>query len=145
MKYATTKQFYGKLKGMIEMSDAEFDRIISEAMDTLPEKYMSRLNNVLITYEDEPSPEQREKLKLACNQTLFGLYEGIPLTQRGSGYNLVLPDRITLFKNPILHASSSLAAFKEQVRHTLWHEVAHYFGLDHDRIHELERPGGPVG
>jgi len=123
---------------MVEMSDAEFDAIISEAMDTLPQKYIARLKNVLITYEDEPSPQQREKLKLACNQTLFGLYEGIPLPQRGNGYNLVVPDRITIFKRPIMYASASLQDFKEQVRHTLWHEIAHYYGLDHKRIHELE-------
>lgn len=107
-------------------------------MDELPKKYIEGLNNVLITYEDEPTLDQVEKLKLRCDQTLFGLYEGIPRTRRGAGYNLVLPDKITIFKNSILSFSHDEASFKAQVKHTLWHEIAHYYGLDHDRIHELE-------
>jgi predicted Zn-dependent protease with MMP-like domain len=124
---------------MLTVTDEEFDKIISQAMDELPPDYIERLNNVLVTYEDDPSPAQREQLKLRCNQSLFGLYEGIPLTKRGAGYNMVLPDRITIFKNPILAYSQDLPSFKMQVKHTLWHEIAHYYGLDHDRIHELEQ------
>jgi predicted Zn-dependent protease with MMP-like domain len=124
---------------MLDVTDEQFDQIISQAMDELPEKYITGLKNVLITYEDEPTAEQRTKLQLNCHQTLFGLYEGIPLTKRGAGYNMVLPDRITLFKNPLLHTAADIAAFKSQVKHTLWHEIAHYYGLDHDRIHEIER------
>lgn len=118
-------------------SDDEFDQIISDALDTLPEKYTSRLQNVAIIYEDEPSPEQREKLQLHCNQTLFGLYEGVPLPRRG-GIQPLLPDKITIFKLPMAYTSNSFEELKKQVRHTLWHEMAHYFGLDHKRIHELE-------
>lgn len=124
---------------MLEVSDEQFDRLISEAMDELPQQYIKRLDNVAITYDDEPSLEQREKLKLNCHQTLYGLYEGIPLTKRGAGYNLVLPDKITIFKTPMLQSSQSLDELKEQVKHTLWHEIAHYYGLDHDRIHDIER------
>lgn len=108
-------------------------------MDELPQDYIERLNNVAITYADDPSPEQREKLKLRGNDTLFGLYEGIPLTKRGDSYNLVLPDKITIFKNPITHYVHGPKELKRQVKHTLWHEIAHYFGLDHDRIHDIER------
>lgn len=122
----------------LEISDEQFDRIISKALDRLPQKYIKGLNNVAIIYEDEPTKEQRVKLKLRCNETLLGLYEGIPLTRRNSGYNLVLPDKITLFKNPLIATSESFDDFKEQVRHTLWHEIAHFYGLDHDRIHKLE-------
>ncbi len=122
----------------LEVSDEQFDHIISEALDRLPQKYIKGLNNVAIIYEDEPTKEQRVKLKLRCNETLLGLYEGIPLTRRNSGYNLVLPDKITLFKNPLIAKSESFDDFKEQVRHTLWHEIAHFYGLDHDRIHKLE-------
>lgn len=120
-------------------TDEEFSKLIGEALDELPEKYTSKLENVLISYEDEPSVEQRRKLKLACNQSLFGLYEGIPLTKRGNGFSGQLPDKITLFKRPLFYSASSEKAFKAQIKHTLWHEIAHYFGLDHDRIHELER------
>ena len=123
----------------MEITDDVFEQVINDSMDELPQEYIQRLNNVAITYEDEPTPEQRTKLQLRCDQTLFGLYEGIPLTKRNAGYNLVLPDKITIFKMPILRASRDLAALKQQVKHTLWHEIAHYYGLDHDRIHALEQ------
>jgi len=120
-------------------TDDEFAQMIGEALDALPEKYTSKLENVLITYEDEPSSEQLTKLGLRCNQSLFGLYEGIPLTHRGNGFSGQLPDKITLFKLPLFHfANGDEQKFKAQIKHTLWHEIAHYFGLDHDRIHELE-------
>ena len=122
----------------MEMSDADFENIIAEAMDTLPERFLEHAKNVAVVWDYDPSPEQRIKQKLSPYQTLFGLYEGIPMTQRGSNYNLVLPDKITIFKNPILRASQDLKAVKYQVKHTLWHEIAHHYGLDHDRIHELE-------
>lgn len=121
------------------LGDEQFDEIITEAMDELPKEYIERLNNVAITYADEPSPEQRQKLKLHCNQTLFGLYEGIPLTKRNSGYSLVLPDKITIFKLPILEAANNMEDVKKQTKRTLWHEIAHFYGLDHDRIHALEQ------
>jgi predicted Zn-dependent protease with MMP-like domain len=119
------------------MSDEEFDKIISEALDSLPDKYTSRLKNVAIIYEDEPTNEQREKLKLHCDQLLFGLYEGVPLPARG-GRDALLPDKITIFKKSLLMISRDMDELKENVRHTLWHEIAHYFGLNHKRIHELE-------
>ncbi|MBA2279278.1 metallopeptidase family protein [Candidatus Saccharibacteria bacterium] len=124
---------------MHEVSDDEFSKLIAELMDELPKEYISGLKNVLITYEDEPSADQLNKQKLAPYQTLFGLYEGVPLTNRGAGYQLVLPDRITIFKKPILNNSADLKTFRAQVKHTLWHEIAHYYGLNHERIHEIEK------
>lgn len=124
---------------MITISDDDFSRLIGECLDELPEQYVKGLKNVLITYEDEPSEEQRRKQKLLPYQTLLGLYEGIPLTKRNAGYQFVLPDRITLFKNPILQASQSSADFKANVKHTLWHEIAHFYGLNHERIDEIEQ------
>lgn len=123
---------------MLSITNELFDQIISQVMDELPEEYISRLDNVVITYEDRPTQEQREKLKLRGSHELLGLYEGVPLTKRGSGYNFVLPDKITLFKEALMNQSHDLASFKSQVKHTLWHEIAHYYGLDHDRIHAIE-------
>lgn len=123
---------------MIDITDEQFNDVISSAMDELPQEYIERLDNVLITYEDEPTEEQRKKLQLRCDQTLYGLYEGIPLTKRTSNYNLVLPDKITLFKKPLSWGVSDMAEFHNEVKRTLWHEIAHYYGLDHGRIHELE-------
>ncbi|MCA9347920.1 metallopeptidase family protein [Candidatus Saccharibacteria bacterium] len=123
---------------MHEVSDELFNDLIASSLDELPSKYTSKLENVLITYADYPSDEQRTKLSLRCNQTLLGLYEGVPLPARGIGYNLVLPDRITLFKYPLIGASHDMVSLRASIKHTLWHEIAHYFGLNHDRIHEIE-------
>lgn len=122
----------------MEISDQQFEKLIARAMDEMPERYMRNLNNVAITYEDEPNPQQREELRLRGNQTLFGLYQGVPLPKRGAGYNLVLPDKITIFKLPILHSTHDEESFYQQIKHTLWHEIAHFYGLDHDKIEEIE-------
>ena len=122
-----------------EVTDAEFDSLITRAMDELPQAYLRGLNNVVIVMADEPTPEQREKMHLRDDSHLLGLYEGVPLTHRGSGWSGMLPDKITLFKNQILEMSHSEEEFFEQIKRTLWHEIAHYYGLDHDRIDELER------
>lgn len=124
---------------MLEVSDEQFDQMISKALDSLPKTHMGALKNVAIVYEDEPTEQQRIDLQLQCHQTLFGLYEGVPLTRRNGGTHNYPPDKITIFKNPMLYHVSSLYELEAQIRHTLWHEVAHYFGLDHDQIHKLER------
>lgn len=126
----------------MEVTDEHFSRLIGEALDELPKKYTDHMDNVAIVYEDNPTPEQRHQLQLRGNQSLFGLYQGIPLPQRNAGYNLVLPDKITLFKHPLLWASASEADLKKRIKHTLWHEIAHHFGLDHGRINELEQHAG---
>ena len=107
-------------------------------MNELPQEYISGLQNVAIVYEEYPTEEQRAKQRLRPWQTLLGLYEGIPRVRRGSGYNFVLPDKITLFKGPLQEASSTPAQLQEHIKRTLWHEIAHYYGLGHERIHELE-------
>jgi len=126
------------------MPDETFEKIITRAMDELPREYIERLDNVAITYADNPTPEQLTKQGVKEGQLLLGLYEGIPLTQRGSSYSLVLPDKITLFKIPILSLSSFDSDIYERVKRTLWHEIAHHYGLDHRRIHELERKDPPL-
>jgi predicted Zn-dependent protease with MMP-like domain len=123
---------------MYRVSQEEFESFVGEAIDSLPEKYLQRIHNVVFTSEDNPTPHQRQKLHLHNGQTLYGLYEGIPLTARGTNYNLVLPDKITIFKQPLEWSSASQSDLKERIRHTVWHEVAHYFGLDHDQIYQLD-------
>ena len=124
---------------MLQVSDDEFSKLIGVCMDELPAQYVTGMKNVLVTYEDEPTEEQRRKQKLQAYQTLFGLYEGVPLTKRNAGYQFVLPDRITIFKMPMLRQSEDIEELKAKVKHTLWHEIAHYYGLDHDMIHQIER------
>lgn len=121
------------------MTDEEFDRLITKAMDELPQEYIEGLDNVAIVYADDPTEEQKVRMKLDHNHLLLGLYEGIPLTQRGNGYSFVLPDKITLFKHPILAVVSDEDELFEQIKRTLWHEMAHFYGLSHERMDELQR------
>lgn len=123
---------------MVSLSHEEFESIVGDAIDAIPPLYQKHLQNVAFIIEDEPTPEQREKLKMFPNEVLFGLYEGVPLPQR-QGTTKILPDKITIFKNPALFFSQDLKQLGEHVHRTVWHEVAHYYGLDHARIHELER------
>ena len=123
---------------MIEISQADFERYINDGVAALPPLYQKKIDNVAFLVEDYPTPEQRVRLNLYPNETLFGLYEGVPLPRRNGTLKL-LPDKITIFKKPIEAASQNEADVAELVRHTIWHEVAHYYGLDHDRIHQLER------
>ncbi len=122
---------------MIDVSDEEFQRLIDQALTELPGEHVKNIQNVAILYEEEPTPEQRDKLRLRHDQTLLGLYEGTPLPRR-QGMTRIYPDKITLFRGPLTALVATEAALKEQIKHTLWHEIAHYYGLDHDQIRELE-------
>jgi predicted Zn-dependent protease with MMP-like domain len=122
---------------MIEVSDEQFQQIINQALEELPGDHVKNIKNVAILYEQVPTPEQRVQAELTPYQTLLGLYEGVPLSKR-QGLTRLLPDKITLFKEPLSYQANSLAELKEQIKHTLWHEIAHYYGLDHDQIHNLE-------
>ena len=122
---------------MIDVSDEEFQALINQAMNELPGEHVKNIKNVAILYEEVPTLAQRQQVHLGDNQTLLGLYEGLPLSKR-QGMSRVYPDKITLFKRPLCYRSQSLAELKENIKHTLWHEIAHYYGLDHDQIHNLE-------
>lgn len=122
---------------MVQVSDEDFQKLIDQALTELPGEHVKNIKNIAILYEDRPTPEQREKLQLRNDQTLLGLYEGTPLPQR-QGLTRVLPDKITLFKEPLSYRANTTEELKEDIKHTLWHEIAHYYGLDHERIHELE-------
>jgi predicted Zn-dependent protease with MMP-like domain len=119
------------------MDDDAFSVLITEVMDELPKQHMAAVKNVAIVYADEPTPEQREQLRLRDDQNLFGLYEGVPLPKRAGMTNFP-PDKITIFKNPALEHAQTYIQLRAQIKHTVWHEIAHYFGLDHPAIHRLE-------
>lgn len=122
---------------MIEMPDEQFAALIADAIDAMPEEHAKAVENIAVVYADEPTEDQRQQQQLRHDQTLFGLYEGVPLAAR-NGSTDYGPDKITIFKLPILAQSFSEADVREHVNHTVWHEFAHYFGLNHDQIHALE-------
>lgn len=124
---------------MVEIDDAAFEQMVAVGIDAIPEPYAGKLDNLAITWAYTPSPWQRVKARLRGGWTLFGLYEGIPKTQRGSNYSMVLPDKITIFKYPLASAASSEADLARMVRQTVWHEVAHHFGLSDSEIYTLEK------
>lgn len=121
----------------MEITEGRWHDLIDRAFESLPEPHRSAVRNVAIVLEDDPSDVQREELQLRGDQTLLGLYSGVPLPQRHGRTDLP-PDVITLFKNPLLAGSGSEIELYENIHHTLWHEVAHYFGLDHRAIDALE-------
>ncbi len=122
---------------MWKVSDDEFEQLVADAIDSLSDKNQQAIKNIAIIYQDDPTLLQREELKLRCDQTLFGLYEGVPLSKR-QGQSKILPDKITIFKHPTEASAFDLASLKKQIRHTLWHEIAHYYGLDHESIAQID-------
>lgn len=121
---------------MVEVSRSEFERMVGDALDEIPDALARELENVAVMVEDWPSPAQLARLPQGS--TLLGLYEGVPLTKRGPlSYNGVSPDRITIFQGTISRRARDLDALAAQVRITVLHEVGHYFGMDDARLHEL--------
>lgn len=119
------------------MTRDEFEQLVKEGVDAIDEKFLQKLKNVEIVIEDDPTPQQVEKLRIRGG-FLFGLYEGIPQTKR-EGYGQVLPDKITIFKNPIEKFFFRSDDIKKAVRDTVWHEIAHHFGMDEHRVREVEK------
>lgn len=122
----------------MQTTQEEFESIVTNAIAKVPQPYADKIDDIAFFIEDEPSLDQRQALGLRPCQSLFGLYEGVPLTERRGGYALTLPDRITIFKLTHEQYATSLDEINKQVINTVWHEVAHYFGLNHDKIYALE-------
>ena len=120
----------------IIMEQQQFEQLVKEGIDSIDERFLAKLKNVEIVIEDDPTPFQLEKLKLR-GALLFGLYEGIPQTKR-EGYAQVLPDKITIFKNQIEKYFANPEDIKKAVKDTVWHEIAHHFGISDARLDEIE-------
>lgn len=121
------------------ISHDQFSDLVADGLEAIPEKFRKRLANVAIVVEEEPTPEQRRKLKLRRDHDLFGLYEGVPQTARGNHYYWVLPDKITIFRKPILEHARSAEEVRGMVRDTVWHEIAHHFGMDEREVRRREQ------
>jgi len=118
----------GTIAGVLDITRREFEELVSEALDGIPPELTGLMSNVAVLVEEEPPPEDPE---------LLGLYEGVPLTERGDWYSGVLPDRITIYRLPTLRICETADDVVDEVRITVVHEIAHHFGIDDDRLHEL--------
>ena len=120
------------------MTRAEFERHVQEALAIIPLEFRQAMKNLAIIVEEEPSRELRAELELESGDTLFGLYQGTPLTERTSYYGNSLPDRILLFQGPHEREAADDDDLVGSIGETLIHEIGHYFGMDEDQIEEIE-------
>jgi len=123
---------------MRKLNREEFEKIVKEGIKAIPDKFLRKLKNVAVVIEDEPTLAQKKKLNIHLNWTLFGLYEGVPQLERGANYSAVLPDKITIFQKPIEVAARNSKKIKEIIKNTVWHEIAHHFGMDETEVNKAE-------
>jgi len=122
---------------MVRLEAEVFDELVAAALQAIPEPFASRLENVEIVVADEPSAAELAGARVPPGATLFGLYQGIPQTGRGAGYTFVMPDKITIYRGPILRVCSDADDVRARVTETVIHEIAHHFGISDERLDEL--------
>jgi predicted Zn-dependent protease with MMP-like domain len=121
------------------MERQTFEALVSSAIEALPPEFRSKLENVDVLVEEWPSPQQINRLRLRSRAQLLGLYEGVPQTKRDSGYNLVLPDKITIFQKPIEMKCRTDREIESEIGRVLRHEIAHHFGIGDAALYKIER------
>ena len=123
----------------VHLSDEEFEAAVGDALDTIPGELADQMDNVVILVRDEPEPEllTADDYNEDGLPTLLGLYDGVPLTERDDAWSVVLPDRILIFKGPLERWCANREELTAEIGVTVIHEVAHHFGIDDDRLHEL--------
>jgi predicted Zn-dependent protease with MMP-like domain len=115
----------------------EFEQLVTQALEVLPDFFKQQLQNVDVVVADWPSEAELRSVGLQPGQLLFGLYHGIPLTKRSSHYGMVLPDKITIYRLSIERVCRTREEVMQRVQHTVKHELAHHFGISDDRLREL--------
>ena len=121
----------------MKLSRKRFEKIVAEALDELPEEIGEALSNIYVVVEQWPSEETIREMNMPSRHELLALYEGIPLTERNTNYSAVLPDKITIFQGPIQAMGNNLTELIDEIRIAVVHEVAHHFGIEDERLHEL--------
>ena len=122
------------------MRRQEFEQLVAAVLDALPQQFRQYMRNIAVVVEAAPCRALLEEMELWPDHTLLGLYQGVPLPERGHSYGNVLPDQISIFQQPIEALYCTPEKIKAAVRETVIHEVGHYFGLDDERIDELMEP-----
>lgn len=121
------------------MNRERFEWLVARAVETLPEEFFDRLENIAVVVRDYPNPAQLAKTGVRRSHTLLGLYEGVPLTKRGRHYSLVPPDKITIFQKPIESECGNDAEITAEVHRVVQHEIAHHFGIDDAKLKHIEK------
>ncbi|HEY7907877.1 MAG TPA: metallopeptidase family protein [Thermomicrobiales bacterium] len=122
---------------MMRVGQRAFERLVADALDSLPDAILQMLDNVAVVVADEPTAHQIQRVGLAADEMLLGLYEGIPRTERTSGYGAVLPDKVTIFQRAIEETCDTEDELIDAVRHTVVHELAHHLGISDARLIDL--------
>ena len=122
---------------MHEVDIEEFEQFVSDAVHALPEAFRERIANVEFAVEEWARAEDFGRMNVPRNATLLGVYRGVPLTARGRGYNMALPDRIVIFRGPLQQMAKDEDDLEARVGRVVRHEIAHYFGISDDRLHEI--------
>ncbi len=120
------------------MRRQQFEKLVLDALALLPPKFQQHVQNLDIVVKWRPSPRELDHSGAARGETLFGLYLGVPLTERGGYYNMALPDKIVVYQEAHELSCASREEMLEQVRKTVLHELGHYLGLDEERLEELD-------
>jgi len=121
------------------MNRERFEQLVAMAVETLPEEFLTRLENIEVVVEDYPTQTQLAETKLKRGDILLGLYEGVPLTKRSHFYGMVPPDKITIFQKPIESKCRGDVEITAEIQSVVQHEIAHHFGIDDARLKEIEK------
>jgi predicted Zn-dependent protease with MMP-like domain len=120
------------------MTREAFTRLVEEALHEIPRRFRAAMNNVAVVVEDEPPAHILDEMEIEPPDSLFGLYQGTPLPQRGWGYGNTLPDRISIYRGPIEDACEDDEEIRDCIAETVIHEFGHYFGMSEEEIEEIE-------
>lgn len=121
----------------MRMTRREFQDVIHDALEELPPEFQNALDNLDIQVRWAPTPEERRRIRLRPGHELYGVYMGIPLTARGRGYSMIVPDVIVIYQRTHERYCRTRQQMVEQARQTLLHEIGHYMGIDEGRLREL--------
>ena len=120
------------------MDRERFEWLVAQVVDSLPEEFSTKLENIDVVVEDQPTSSQLAETRLKRGETLLGLYQGVPLTKRSRYYGMVMPDKITIFQKPIEAKCKNDTEIKAEIRRVVQHEIAHHFGIGDTRLRQLE-------